>query len=329
MASVKGPLVSSLSLSERITQQEAVASLLSLADEDLARMVVTPTDRRHTAACVAVRQRSHSLLLKNAKRICGHLGHSGRRCLGPGCDQAFNAAMGELATRITGIKVSYAHIPGATFEECFYVNSADRKPRTSRPSSATLRWMGRVQNHRELSLAAAIGSELKTQGRFSDVRRRWNTDRGLKARINLPDHIFIELQSALDQSLRAVSAPIAAMIDDSAEGRSIKGWADRVYEDACDTAAYGVLGPDRLRIARAVGLPLVENVVDGLGYVALDVMLSVLFDAADSYLQDQYFTPAYAVTRPTADMEYVSLGDNPSRRVLGSDFESYGADHGA
>lgn len=315
------PISRRSSLRERIRRQHEVAALLGIDDEDLATLIVTVDDPLHVAACEAIRQRSYSLLLKNARRICGHLGHSGRRCGGPGCDQAFNAAMGELATRIIGAKVSYAFVPGATFEECFYVNSADRRPRTTRPASATSRWLERPLARPGLSLSAAIGSELKAQGRFSDVRRRWNTDRGLKARINLPSPVAQNLRAALDRKLGVVGPEVRAVLESAVPKNNVVSWAERIYDDACDTSELTV-GPDVLRIARAVGIASIEGRLHHVEATAIELVVTVMSEAADGYVLNQYLAPAYAISRTTA------AGYQQSGRGQRRDDDKSGAEHG-
>lgn len=300
------------SFRERRRLAEVRARMRDLDDHELATLVVNPLSPDHALACDALADRFLPQLLRRARNICRHLGHCGQQCKGPGCEHAFNAAVGELASRITGQRYYYAHYEGVG--GVLHMNSEGRARRTTSPASAASRWLKRREVKTSAPLGAVIGSELKDAGRATDVRRRWNLERGLKARVNLPQSIKAPAAALLAERA-ARSDAVGRHLRSSSPGTTVQAWADRFYDDACDNARPGLHGPDDQRIARSVGWVKADTPLDRDMATALEEVVEVLtVDGGDFWRG--HMDAAYAHTRvgfePLRPPDEAPKSDRPS-----------------
>lgn len=138
----------------------------------------------------------------------------------------------------------------------------------------------------------------------TDVRRRWNSDRGLPARVNLPEGFVDEFDRLLAEMEKLPDAqPLFELVDASKPGRSATTWAQYLYDDLCDQPSDPTLtGVDVRRLARRV---FAEDRVDELVstgeaervFQFIQGLIELAADNINSDFATKYFGAAIGQTR--------------------------------
>lgn len=284
------------SFRERRRRQDELARLRDVDDEELAGLIVRVDEPDHDLACEVLLERFRPMLAKHSRRICSQLGHWGRPCPGFGCIHAFNAAMGEFASRLTGQRYAYAPM-GRASAGIYFTNANARARRTVSPSSAVSRWLKRTTSDPDRQLCSAVSSELQASGRATDVRRQWNQERGLLARANLPRENADTASSWITVRRRYATAEVRDLLDRASPAHDATKWAAYFYDDACDNAPPDVLGPYDQRLARSVGWnPLEDHQLPAIR-VVFDIVIEALKKADGGEFWRRHMDAAYQHSR--------------------------------
>jgi len=285
-----------VSFREHLLRQEALARLGDADPEELADVVVSRDHPDHELACEVLLERFRPVMAKVAHRICQQLGHYGGRCPGSRCEHAFASAMSEFATRLTGDRYSFAAI-GSHATSDFFRNANDRARRTASPTSVVSRWRAKHGADPSKVLGTAVTTELRATGRATDVRRRWNVDRGLLSRANVPAKHKAEAQKQLTDRSREHDPEIRKLIATSSPVHDVQKWANRLYDDACDNAPPGVTDHDDHRVARSVGWELVDDETTHAMRQAITLVIEILSKIDDGNFWQRHMGAAYHQTR--------------------------------
>lgn len=291
---------------ERRQRQETLARLRDVDSVELAQIVVAPDHLDHDVACEVLLERFRPAMVKHAKRVCRQLGHYGGSCPGYRCEHAFSSAMSDFATRLTGGRYSFASLGGGAVRE-FYRNANDRARRTKSPTSVASRWLKRRASDPLRTLPTAVASELRAPGRATDVRRRWNVDRGLLSRANMPASLKSKAGADLMQRCKQhENRGAKALIALASPVHDVQKWSDQLYHDACDVAPPIVERHDDHRIARSVGWHLVDDHTTVDMRQAIELVIDVLISADDGDFWLRHMGAAYHHTR-----QHHSYGTDP------------------
>lgn len=286
-----------VSFHERRLRQEALARLRDADPEELADVVLSRDHPDHDLACDVLLERFRPVMAKVARRICQQLGHYGGSCPGYRCEHAFASAMSEFATRLTGDRYSFAAVGSRATSE-FFRNANDRARRTASPTSVVSRWRANHGANSSKALGTVVTAELRAPGRATDVRRRWNVERGLLSRANVPAKHKASAQVQLAERSRQENDPeIWELIAMSSPVHDVQKWADRLYDDACDNAPPGVADHDDHRVARSVGWELVDDETTHAMRRAITLVIEVLWKIDDGNFWQRHMGAAYHQTR--------------------------------
>jgi hypothetical protein len=311
----------------RLARQRGEDEMRDLDDESLARCALASepaaTDEVRWLACLELLRRCELQMVRHASQQCRRIGNRNFECFGlrcpclPGCHGVLEAALADFATRLTGD--DYLVDPLAPRRgQPLFIQAPPRRGRQRSSSNNTLtRWCERPLNKRNLGLVPFLVGELGLNA-TTDVRRRWNANRGLRVRPNVPSAVLDQAvqgwqaQAQLGEQLATFGATGAALARQAATNPAgaVKKLINMLYDDACEASNHRESVIDVDRLARYLGAPTNDTAgpVDGdaplphdLGAFldTFDALISEASQAASSSFYADHFDTARA-SRPQA-----------------------------
>jgi hypothetical protein len=301
---------------ELLDELAQIQQLHDLTDDELVDRALAG----EAAALTMLRQVTRGLFVSLGRAVCIRMGHLGEPhgCPGygddrPECDRAFLSAIRYLESRTYG---STDVLPASGLSSTDVTLDA---PRTRLLDSFPTRKV------RGAGFGAFVGAQWR-QGLDTEVRRRWNADRGLLQRIRVPKAVQCEADAVLTRLAEHLAAEGHAADDVLAHLDATTLWAQALYDDACD---WGYEGEPILhgRVARHVvrALSRRRSLDDGdadrlLREVAaladrVDGVLELASERAeagkaeDERFHHRYFGRARALTRHEARVEFDDTQD--------------------
>lgn len=271
--------------------------LRELSDETLAEQILTAgaTSPDVVSHRDELLRRHRHMIVRRAQRACSRLAHAGWCCPGRGCDEALPSGVGAIGEQLAGRRVLATIGARGSLEVAALLADGRRRP----PGLSVLRgWINEIRladgspNANGAvssvpSLARYFGGSLVRAGIDTDVRRRWNTDRGLLQRLQ-PSARFCEAWfhhlAELDGRADAGDDPTAAaavldLLDNSKLGRNPRAWVGALYDDACDVPSHDVTrGHDIQRLCRRIFPNRIVEYQQGEQLVSVVVALIALAD---------------------------------------------------
>ena len=291
------------SFRERLRRRQEMFEIVDLDDRDLAERILDG-DPRGDATVVyrdELVRRYRDPLLNRSRKACGRMAHRGATCRDRQCTHVLVSAMSAVAEELVGRTVHAVSVVGDWPQTIAAPAPAERKA----PGYQLLRkW---VPDSDTVPLPERLGKLLYKDGMDTDIRRRWNLDRGLPVRANVPDGVAADWEQRLDTLEQQDSTdPLIELIDRSKPGRNAESWAQYIYDDLCDLPSHdSIAGIDSARLARRVFSDLDdierdELVASGRAQRLFDQILECFAAAAEdegsSFVTD-HFDAAMAMTR--------------------------------
>lgn len=260
------------------------------------------------SARMEVIRRCEFQMVKYATTHCRQMGNRGIECLGLscpcsrfGCHGVLEAALEEFAYLITKAEVRVSQFRST---DGLFQASAPTKPRSDSRNSCTLsRWSDRSSSKEQVGLVGFVVGELRLSGRTMDVRRRWNLNRGLKARCNVPVRVLEVAESIWKERpqlmgrLSKIETKVSRrmVLEAQAEPkRLIKELANWLYDDACETANSANSLVDVERLARRFEIQPSEPSAESILEEFLEEFDSILAEASErtgsSFYVDHFHT---------------------------------------